>query len=263
MSVELFAIMIQTAAMAFLVIRTIRIAGDSHRSMMTVFFLFAAISLLVNNAYWVAYDLLRPETRMPFAANEIGESASFLLLASSLSAAVPDSHEGWKSELIGTILFILASVGLWIGWSGEWIQDILGGITYGYFLCIVIRSLKQTEALSGVEWRLLAAGSALLIAAQTSIFALPEPFKAPMDLFCYILMFAGMLFFIIRGILYLRRKEESGKTIAMAFAAYAWTTSTIYMSAGIWYASAAVVISAPLLMMLFAVEGMVKRHDLR
>ena len=52
----------------------LRLIGTGVRSMMVVFFLFAMITFLVNNTYWIAYDLMLPDVRMPFSADELGEA---------------------------------------------------------------------------------------------------------------------------------------------------------------------------------------------
>lgn len=96
-----------------------------RRSMAPVFFTFALVSLLMSGLYWLAYDLLRPDTRMPFAANEFGEIGGFLLLASALNAVFRGRFADARREIVCAAVFAAASTALWIGWSGEWVEDVL------------------------------------------------------------------------------------------------------------------------------------------
>ncbi len=50
---------------------------SSKEPMITALFMFAMVSFMLAVAYWLAYNLIRPDGRMPFAANEIGEIAFF------------------------------------------------------------------------------------------------------------------------------------------------------------------------------------------
>ena len=46
-----------------------------RRSMAPVFLTFSLASSLMSGLYWLAFDLLRAETHIPFAANVFGEIA--------------------------------------------------------------------------------------------------------------------------------------------------------------------------------------------
>ena len=142
-----------TAILLLVFLGTIRLLELEKREARTVLFAFAVASVLLSNLYWLAYDILRPGTRMPFAANEIGEWALFLLLGAAVRTQ-PEVHSA-KREVFCAALFTAANVALWIAWSGEWIQDILTGAAFGYFLCMLAAQLRQEEAFPVWEWRLL------------------------------------------------------------------------------------------------------------
>ena len=73
-----------TAILLLVFLGTFRLLELEKRDARTVLFAFAVASVLLSNLYWLAYDILRPGTRMPFAANEIGEWALFLLLGAAV-----------------------------------------------------------------------------------------------------------------------------------------------------------------------------------
>ena len=129
----------------------IRFHGKKQ-SLTILFFCFAMVSLLLTNVYWLAHSLLRPNMRMPLAANTIGECAVFLLLSAALNSLFPDIRLSFTSQLVCTVLFAAVSIALWISWSGEWLQDLLGGIVFGYFLCICVRNLCHMDLFRKMEW---------------------------------------------------------------------------------------------------------------
>ena len=189
----------QTGVLLFAFIGAVRLVGVDRRTTRVVFFAFAMACALLSNLYWLAYDILRPETRMPFAANEIGEWALFLLMGASLGAdPVPGAlHiEAVCAALFSAAsaalwaLFMVCNTALWIAWSGEWVQDILTGAAYGYFICRLLVRIRREGVFSGWEWVVLAAVCPVLIAAQAAIFFVPLALKRPLDLFCYALLFA-------------------------------------------------------------------------
>ena len=216
-------------------VRAGRLLRGTSIFMSVVFFIFAYACSLLSSLYWIAYDILRPDTRMPFAANEIGEWALFLLLAASLQQAQP-RYRPYLWESVCSVLFMLANTILWIIWSGEWLQDILTGLSLGWLTCVCTQSLKHSGAVSVPEWIGLGCISILTVSAQYLELFLPETMKMPLDLLTYILLYAGNVYFILRTILSLRRRNCSAKqSIIFAFSAFAWVSVTLYMSGGIFY----------------------------
>ena len=236
MSAEVWLNLFQTATMMFVFLSTIRLIGSGLRTTKLVFFAFAVLSLLLSNLYWLAYDILRPGTRMPFAANEIAEWAMFLSLGASLDAKLLRRPAGW--EVGGAAGFAAANVGLWIAWSGEWVQDILTGAAFGYFLCCLVVRMKREKVLSSLQWRLLGGCCFVLIAAQTAIFFVPAALQRLLDLFCYLLLFAGCGCFLFAAIRSLRSNERPAAAVCRAYAADIWVVITLYMSADYYYVAA-------------------------
>ena len=236
MTADVFLNLFETAVLLFVFLGTIRPLVRGGRSLRMVFFAFAVACALLSNFYWLAYDILRPGTRMPFAANEIGEWALFLLLGASLRIESRLSHAKW--EMLCAALFAAANAALWIAWSGEWVEDILTGAAFGYFLCCLVAMIKQEGAFSVREWRLLGAACLVLIAAQTATFSAPDTMRRPLDLFCYILLFAVAAFLLLRAIWELRSGGQAPLAVCRTFAAFAWGVAAMYMSAGGFYIAA-------------------------
>ncbi len=227
-----------------------------------VFFTIAMSVYLLTDCYWVAFDILYPETRMPFAANEFGECALNLSLASSIKASAesgygltdPDEDAGnvrvsalW--ERVGGLLFTVANAGLWIAWSGEWVQDIVTCITLAYFLFHLTGHMKKTKALSLAAWRILGLVCILVIAANIATFYLPDSYSFLSDHTAYSLMLAVDLYFVIKTVIYLYSKKDHRIPVSLSFATMLWSLFYLYMSAGLFYNMANLLCSASCLLM--------------
>ena len=143
-----------------------------------------------------------------------------------------------RVEMLCAGVFAAASVALWIAWSGEWLEDILVGFCFGYFLCVCACSLKQSGALSRTEWRLFGLLVLLLLLLQGGTFFLPPVPAAAADYAAYGVMFFVMLYALGKTILAVRRKIDPAALFALSASCYAWAESTMYMSAGLFYVAA-------------------------
>ena len=254
---------IHISFLLYLVFRDIQMLKTARESASALFFLYAVISFLVSDLYWITYELLRPGTRMPFAANEIGEAAGFLLFASSLDAEMRGHFPKNRIQRPGkmnlrllqifTVLFTAACTGLWIAWSGEWIQDIVTGVILGFFFCKIVTALDLSEAFSRRKWMVLGISSSFLILLEYATLLTSGTIRNTIDLICYILMFA-IGFFILSGTLQaFREKKQPEKCISLSFAGFVWATSMMYMSSGLWYTAGLFICGVFLIMMLSAV----------
>ena len=238
----------------FVIVRVAPKTGIGKEFIPATLFLFAMVSLLFVSIYWFTYSLMRPGTRLPFAVNEIGEMAIFLLLSAMLETVFRDRKKPAKKEVAFTAVFVAASVALWIAWTGEWIQDILGGAAFGYFFCVCVRALKQTDALRRVEWLMLGGLLTANIAGETALFFLSGVTKKTVDLICYGIMFSVILFLLAKNILRAARGADARGNLALSCAAYIFSLSTMYMSEGWFYNAATVCNLITLPIMLIAVK---------
>lgn len=187
---------------------SLRMIKNHRQPMALVFFAFSMISLLMSNLYWFAYDLIGIDSRMPFAANEIGEWSCFLLVAAAISTVFKKERTAAIKEIVFTLIFAAACTALWIGWSGEWVQDIISGLVFGYWFCIIINALKSSDVLNSGEWAVLAVVAMLIAGMEGATFFTSGAAKNNLDICCYILMFASIAVFYIK-LAYTWRKGES------------------------------------------------------
>lgn len=245
---------LQIVVVLYVIMQTALLVSENEDILLPVFFLLAMTSFLASDVYWIAHIIMMPDTRVPFTASEIGNNGFFLLMGATLSTAFQERRVKAGKEIIGSVLFVAASTALWVGWSGEWVKDILSGAAYGYFVCRVMSALKASDSLSRKEWTGLAVGSAVLIVCQAAIFHVPEQLKKPLDVFCYVLMFVGILCFFVRNIRGVRSGENADILISLSFALYAWVTTVMYMSADPIYFAADTAATIALFFMLYAVK---------
>ena len=213
-----------------LISRTISFLRNEQRFIAAVLFLFAMASLLLSDSYWIVYTLMRPDTRMPLAANEIAENASFLLLAAALDAKFRDNRifAGW--EMLFAAVFAAVCAALWIIWTGEWVQDIVGGIAFGYLLCICARTLKQTEALKKQEWKLLGLCSGVIVILLLAANYAPESAVRPLEILSFILMLAVLFWLLKKALRTVKNGSDTKAGMALSFSLYAWSVSTMFLS---------------------------------
>ena len=239
---------------AFVIIRAVPLLRIPQRQFTAASFLFAMVSLLLVYAYWLAYSMIRPDVRMPLAANMIGECAVFLLLSVMLESVFRGSHIPSWPHIICTLLFAAASIALWIAWSGEWIQDILGGIAYGYFLYVCARTLLRTDAFSRREWLALGVSCAVIVTAYVVWVFVPEHLVWVLNLIGYAATYTVTLFFLLKTFRALRRGRNADRQLALAVSAHAWCMGAMYMSSDWFYSASMLLCLLTLPMMLLAVR---------
>ena len=185
-SMALISNLIYMAMSIVIIIRNARLIGKNSRSITAVFFTLSTCSMLLSYIYWLAYEILRPGIRMPFAANEAGEMAINLLLASVLVTVFGMNKISSYKEAAFGIAFQIACVLLWIGWSGEWVQDILSGLILCYLVFMTVKALIISGAFNRREWQFQGISLGLLAVLQGMTFLLEGNPKVTLDVICYI-----------------------------------------------------------------------------
>lgn len=200
-SLDMIAFLIQDFVLIFIIYFCVVKLLKSKNGYLPAFFTFSMISYLLSGLYWVAFSLLKPEIdRMPFAVDEIADSAAILLLSTGLVADKKVDRTARAGELIFTVMFSLSNVALWIFWSGEWLQDIIFGIPYSYFLWLIIRGIADTKPLTSKTVTTLRINSVTIVFLSFLIIILPGSISSVLDVICYILMFGMLIWLLIKSI---------------------------------------------------------------
>lgn len=233
-TILILSLSIQIAVVAVMLWLSVKLIGESKKNLTAVFLSFCFAMWLFTDLYWLIYDLMRPESRMPFAANEIGEVAFWLVVAATVDSAIRHQMRLPKGYLAGACLFAVSNAVLWIMWSGEIVEDVVTGAVFVWLFYSIVRSLRSEQALKKTEWILLALLCAALILCQFLTFIVPEEVKSIPDLCAYILLIAGAVFFTIQLICACREKLVYAQMF-LSFALVVWITTAKYMSGGNWY----------------------------
>ncbi|WP_407451252.1 hypothetical protein [Fibrobacter sp.] len=223
---DIVTAIVEICVIVVIIAKTIKLTINTRTNALPFFFALSLSSYLLSSVYWIAYDFLKPDTRMPMACNEICECAVILLLCAGLDAILKD-HEKLVGEILFAILFTVANIALWIAWSGEWLQDILFGIPYIYFIWLLIRGLKSRECLSRKELWLAAAAGVMVLAMQ-----LPQFFVD------------GIVFKLIEGLnfvvmlaltIWIGIKSFRCKDFFLAATFFLWTELFSFLNANLYY----------------------------
>ena len=229
-------LIIQIQVLGILLALSVHLIRENGKKLTAVFLSFCFALWLFTDLYWIIYDYMRPESRMPFAANEIGEAAAFLMMAATINSVFMHNMRPPILKAVGTLIFAVCNIALWIAWSGEWIQDILFGAVFAWFLYSVVRALSVESILKRGEWIALSVLCSLLIVCQVLSFALKENLKLLTGLVGYFLLIIGVIFFTYKLIREYRNADRSRAEISIAFALMAWIIMGKYMSDAGWYA---------------------------
>ena len=143
----------EIAILIYVIIGAIRLLKTDRCPVSVIFFTIGVMSYMMSLLYWLVFEyMMPPDVRMPFAANEIGESAAFLLFATSIKASVTESSgrrfRFYARETAVAAVFTAANVCLWIAWSGEYMQDIVGGTALGYLVVIAANAARNVSIFS-------------------------------------------------------------------------------------------------------------------
>lgn len=218
---DIITMIIQSAILVVVIAKTTKLAISAKKSILPFFFALAMSSYLLSNFYWIAFELLEPDARMPMASNEIGECAMVLLLCAGLESILKDKRIIAR-EILFAIFFIGANIALWIAWSGEWFQDILFGIPYIYFFWLLIRGLMSRGGLSRKEMGLAVATSLLVMTMQIPQLIVKGQAFEFTKMVCFTVMFALTVWF---GVKSFRRKN-----FFLASTFFFWTELSMFLS---------------------------------
>ncbi|WP_173474160.1 hypothetical protein [Fibrobacter succinogenes] len=217
---------LQSIVLVVIIAKTVRLMDNGKNVFLPFFFMLAMTSFLLSNMYWIAYDVLKPDTRMPIAANEIGECAMILLLSAGLDVVLKDKKKIF-GEIVFAILFIGVNIALWIAWSGEWLQDVLFGIPYIYFLWLLIRGMRSRGVLARKElWLAAVMGVSVLILQIPLLYVKGFLFESIKVAF-FVVMFALMA--------WLGVKSFRSKDYFMTLTFFLWTELSMFLTSGVYY----------------------------
>lgn len=223
---DIVSTVVQVVVLVVVVAKSNRLMKNGGNVLFPFFFVLAMLSYLLSDVYWIAYDFLKPDTRMPMACNEIGECAMILLLCAGLETELRDKKI-IPREISFAVFFMGANIALWIAWTGEWFQDILFGIPYVYFFWLLIRGLRSRCSMTSKELWLAAVTGMVVLAMQIPLLMVKGVLVEPTKAACFVVMLALMVWL---GFKSFRRKDFF---VSATF--FLWTELSMFLSPDIYY----------------------------
>ncbi|MBP5163856.1 MAG: hypothetical protein ILP08_00270 [Lachnospiraceae bacterium] len=223
------------------------------RSLLVTFFIFAMLAYALDDVYWIAYDFLRPDKWMPFAANEIAGGATVLLLGAALSTKIDKRFPAKISEIIFNLVFFAGCIWLWIAWSGEWFQDIIFTLPYIYFTYILLRGMRNTKALSRTATYFAVAICAVIVILDGIGLYVSEGTAGIIYNINYGILNGTSVYLFIKIIRDRRKGTAPEKTLFQSFAFFFWTMLVLDMSSELFYNIGLFIHMVAIFMMFIAV----------
>lgn len=228
---------LQAAIVVPIVISTAGLMKKGRNGIFPAFFTFAMMSLFLSDLYCLIFCIVRPEERMPFTVDEIAECAMLLLVSAGLEALSGKRKKWMPRAFLFTILYMSASIALWIAWSGEWVQDILFGLPYVYLAYLLVRGLEYVRAWDTDGERMLAVVMSVGILLMQTVMLITENETAwnVMNVGSYVIAHGITAWLLWKNYRSLRDKSYGEKTLYLSITVFLWTLLVTYMSDEIYY----------------------------
>lgn len=229
-AMDVFAILL----IGYLVFRVLRFINRTHARVGILYVAYGLMCMFFSSVYWLIHVLLDTGYRFPFGANDVGDIGMFLLFASALAVIFKDAGKKAVLEVIGTLIFSVISVILWIMWSGEVVKDIISGIPFAYFCCHAVRSVRLSHGFRRLEWIFFAAFVLGITVVEGWISFLPEPLNIIVDSACYVIMYTMLAALMCNAFFKIVRSKttsDAAAAVSMSAVCFAWGLSSMYMSA--------------------------------
>ena len=218
----------------------------------------------MSEVYYFAYNFLIPDTRMPFAANEIAEASMILLLCAVLETTLGKDRKFNIGAFIFSTVFIGVNIAIWILWAGEWAKNIIFGLPYIYFLYLLIVGVVKTKAVSNKEIIIAIILSICILAGEAIALGMNDTLRSIIEISCYPFMYILWIFILVKTIKTLRKEDKKqGESIYLSFTLHIWTMLLMFMSADIFYNIANIMYICVLPLMYIAFKKELSKDDIR
>ena len=105
-----------------------------------------------------------------------------------------------------------------------------------------------------MEWRILAVVCIALITANTMTFFVDQSLASTLDQFIGMILIAGEIYFITDVLLEFRKGNNPAARISLAFALFAWSVTSMYMSADVFYLVSMLVSTLSMFLMFMSLK---------
>ena len=244
--------LLQVLVLLLILVVYFRYARRAEDKLYLVFAALSTATLMISTIYFLTHSMLREGMRVPFAANDIADFGTFLMISTALRSAVGTAKGRFRGVTIGAAAFAAANICLWIAWSGEWVRDIFGGLSFAYFICVCIRSIYLTQAMNRWERCAMWALSICMVAVETAALLSPAGLQDTLEAVDTVLLALGQALLLTRALLAFRTGKSVDAVMSLCYTAFCWNGISMYMSAGLAYTVFSNLMTMYALLMLLA-----------
>lgn len=198
--------------------------------------MFALFSFLLNDIYWLCFEILYPGEKMPFSVNAIGEYA-FLMLLVSMYKQLFDSYK-LKISIENGIIAVMTAIYmcLWIRWSGTWTGNIIGAVAFGYLICIIVGLIIEYEPIpSKYLYFILYIAIAQLMLNLMAEFFTSGAATATVNGIMYAITYVPAFVFLVITIRKMASKTDNRGYLILTGGFLVWCLNAMYVSGDYWY----------------------------
>ena len=251
---EIVTLSLQNFILIPIIWSSARMMKTGRHGVFPAFFTFAMVSLLLCNLYNSVNGMLNPGVRLPFAVDEIADCSMLFLLCAGLEALNRNKEKPLIRDLLFSLIFMGMNIMLWIVWSGEWIQDIVFGIPYIYFMYLLLRGVRKTRAMNRKEALLAGTACCGVVLLQTVKLLTDSAAAKWLEGSCHGLEYGVSVWFLWKSMKALKEAGTEEKSLFLSLLGFLWTTLVSFMSADILYSISLIMNTAMLPVMLAAVK---------
>ncbi|MBR5944973.1 MAG: hypothetical protein IKZ94_08515 [Lachnospiraceae bacterium] len=242
-----------------------RLMAKKEYGLLPAYFTFAMVSYLLGDVYYVAYNILRPNTRMPMAATEIAECAMLLLLSAGIET-ISDIRAkiNWPA-LFFAIAFTGANIALWAAWSGDIPMSVIFGLPYVYYMYLILVGLYNSGAAELNKIAVCIVVMCLVVSLSIAALGADEYHYMILTNICYVFDYLILIWVFVRYIRMMLNKDPLCKSRALylSYTFHIGTLFVMFMSEGFMYSVATAVSILSLPMMFFAMKKELSKDDIQ
>ncbi len=239
MDADLLGIIVTAIQVIVLLVLVYGMVGhikNSKVDLPAILFMFSMFSFLLNDIYWLCFDILYSGEKMPFSVNAIGEYA-FMMLLVSMYKQLFDSYK-LRISLENMIITVMTAIYmcLWIRWSGTWTGNIIGAVAFGYLVCIIVGLMIEYEPIPAKYlYYIMYIAIAQLMLNLMAEFVTSGPVTATVNNVMYAVTYVPALIFLAIITLRIIKKADNKGNLILTGGFIVWSFNAMYMSGDYWY----------------------------
>ena len=213
----------------YMIVRSLQMEKPRSLFVSIIYFVMGAMALTLDLMYWMLFVATTPpEVRLPFSADVIAENAAFLLFAASIKSMFNGKLKLLTKETAATAVFIACNTALWYGWSGELLQDLVGGVIFGYLLCVALNAARQRGILKSRVVKVTVPLAVIIVIIEALPFFIPG-ITVIADAIAYTLIIASCVIYVFMTARMVKGNASGIDSFPVSALCSVWCFTCMYM----------------------------------